>query len=693
MVDTRDLLVEIGTEELPPTALLNLSQSFAEGFMTQVAQHHLNAGPVQIFATPRRLALLVKDLESFQPNQELLRRGPSVKAAFDITGQPTPAALGFARSCGVGIESIEQEDTDKGPCLIFRNRQVGQATMELLKSMVDRALVSLPIPKRMRWGDQDDEFVRPVHWVVLLFGDDQVEGRVMGVPIGRETYGHRFHRPGPIRLWAPGDYEELLRETGRVEPDFNLRRECIRQQVQALATEAGGKVLVSDDLLDEVTALCEWPSAILGSFDPKYLEVPAEVLIETMQKHQKYFPLRSEEGSLMPKFITIANIESLNPDQVREGNERVIRPRFADATFFWSQDINYPLDHFGERLKTVVFQEKLGTLAEKSQRVAQISRYLAGILGYDEELAARAAHLAKCDLMTSMIFEFGNLQGIMGRYYAYHSGENPAVCVAIEEQYLPRHAGDILPVTDCGRILSLADKLDTMVGIFAIGQRPTGVKDPYALRRAAIGILRLLIETPLDLDLHELLDFTAQELRSKLDASAASGAVYEYVILRLKGYCQDHGISPDQFDAVYAVGSRVPSDIYRRGLAVRDFSLLPEADSLTAANKRIHNLLKKSGEDRGISISQGLLIEPEEINLASRIFEIAPLVNSLIGKRDYTGTLTMLASLRPEVDAFFEQVMVMDDNPQVRTNRLALLKLLDGLFKEVADISRLQPKA
>ncbi len=395
----------------------------------------------------------------------------------------------------------------------------------------------------------------------------------------------------------------------------------------------------------------------------------------------------------MPKFITIANIESLNPDQVREGNERVIRPRFADATFFWSQDINYPLDHFSERLKTVVFQEKLGTLAEKSQRVAQISRYLAGILGYDEELAARAAHLAKCDLMTSMIFEFGSLQGIMGRYYAYHSGENPAVCIAIEEQYLPRHAGDILPVTDCGRILSLADKLDTMVGIFAIGQRPTGVKDPYALRRAAIGILRLLIETPLDLDLHELLDFTAQELRSKLDASAASGAVYEYVILRLKGYCQDHGISPDQFDAVYAVGSRVPSDIYRRGLAVRDFSLLPEADSLTAANKRIHNLLKKSGEDPGISISQDLLIEPEEINLASRIFEIAPLVNSWIGKGDYTGTLTMLASLRPEVDAFFEQVMVMDDNPQVRTNRLALLKLLDGLFKEVADISRLQPKA
>ncbi len=693
MVVTRDLLVEIGTEELPPKALLSLSQSFAEGFKSQLAQHHLSFGPVQTFATPRRLALLVKDLGTAQPHQELLRRGPSVKAAFDVTGEPTQAALGFARSCGVEMVGIDREETDKGAWLVFRQRQDGLATMELLEPMVNRALASLPIPKRMRWGDRDDEFVRPVHWVVLLFGDEQVEGRILGVPIGRDTYGHRFHRPGAMRLWVPGDYEELLRETGRVEPDFNLRRERIRLHVQALAAEAGGYVVMPDELLDEVTALCEWPSAIMGGFDFKYLEVPAEVLIETMQKNQKYFPLRSVEGYLLPKFITIANIESLDPSEVRKGNERVIRPRFADAAFFWSQDIKYPLESYGERLKAVVFQEKLGTVAEKSQRVAQISRYIAGIMGYDEELAARAAYLSKCDLMTSMIFEFGGLQGIMGRYYAEHSGENPAVCAAIEEQYLPRHAGDKLPVTDCGLILSLADRLDTLVGIFAIGQRPTGVKDPYALRRAAIGILRLLIETPLALDLRELLDFTAQEFRTKLDATAAAGEVFDYVLQRLKGYCQDHGLAADQVDAVQAVGKRVPSDIYRRIQAVRDFSRLPEAEALTAANKRIRNILKKSVENPSDTVNQTLLVEPEEINLAARIFELGPQVKSLISKGDYAGTLKILAGLRSEVDAFFEQVMVMDENPKVRTNRLALLTLLDGLFLEVADISRLQPMA
>ncbi|MGB7550662.1 MAG: glycine--tRNA ligase subunit beta [Chromatiaceae bacterium] len=691
MVETRDLLVEIGTEELPPTALHRLSQSFAEGLKGQLAQHHLGYGAVETFATPRRLALLVRNLEAAQPDQELVRHGPSLRAAFDGMGQPTPAAMGFARSCGVEISAVEQEETDKGTWLVVRQRQAGRATRDLLVSMVERSLASLPIPKRMRWGDRDEEFVRPVHWVVLLFGDEQVEGQVLGVMIGRETYGHRFHRPGAMLLWVPGDYADLLRETGRVEPDFNLRREHIRQQVQALAVEAGGYVVMHDELLDEVTALCEWPSAILGGFDPKYLEVPAEVLIETMQKNQKYFPLRSADGSLLPKFITIANIESLDPGEVRKGNERVIRPRFADAAFFWSQDLKHPLEFYGERLNTLIFQDKLGTVAEKSQRVAQIARYIAGIMGYDEDLAARAAHLAKCDLMTSMIFEFGGLQGIMGRYYAEHAGENPAICAAMEEQYLPRHAGDRLPVTDCGRILSLAEKLDTLVGIFAIGQRPTGVKDPYALRRAAIGILRLLIETPLDLDLRELLDFTAQEFRNKLDATAASGEVFDYVLERLKGYCQDHGLAADQVDAVQAVGVRVPSDIYRRILAVRDFSQLPEALALTAANKRIRNILKKSEEKPGDHVDQTLLVEPEEISLAARIRELGPQVRSLIEIGNYADTMRILAGLRPEVDAFFDQVMVMAEDPRVRANRLALLAGLESLFLGVADIARLQP--
>ncbi len=691
MVLTRDLLVEIGTEELPPTALHRLSQSFAEGLKGHLAQHHLGYGAVESFATPRRLALLVRNLEIAQPDQELVRRGPSLRAAFDTSGQPTPAALGFARSCGVEMADVAQEESDKGAWLVVHQKQAGRATKDLLVPMLERSLASLPIPKRMRWGDRDEEFVRPVHWVVVLFGDEQVEGQVLGVLIGRETYGHRFHRPGAMRLWVAGDYADLLRETGRVEPDFNLRRDLIRQQVQSLAAEAGGDVVMHDELLEEVTALCEWPSAILGGFDPKYLEVPAEVLIETMQKNQKYFPLRSAEGSLLPMFITIANIESLDPGEVRKGNERVIRPRFADAAFFWSQDLKQPLESYGERLKTLIFQDKLGTVAEKSQRVAQISRYIAGILGYDEDLAARAAHLAKCDLMTSMIFEFGGLQGVMGRYYAEHSGEHPAVCAAMEEQYLPRHAGDRLPTTDCGRILSLAEKLDTLVGIFAIGQRPTGVKDPYALRRAAIGILRLLIETPLELDLRELLDFTAQEYRTKLDATAAAGEVFDYVLDRLKGYCQDQGLAADQVDAVLAIGVRVPSDIYRRILAVRDFSQLPEAVALTAANKRIRNILKKSDEQPDDHVDQTLLVDPEEISLAARIRELAPQVRGLIEVGDYAGTLQILAGVRPEVDAFFDQVMVMTEDPRIRANRLALLAGLEGLFLGIADISRLQP--
>ncbi len=691
MVETHDLLVEIGTEELPPAALLRLSQAFAEGLQAQFSLHHLGFGAVASYATPRRLALLVRGLEAVQPDQELVRRGPAVKAAFDAKGQPTQAALGFAHSCGVELTQVEKDVTDKGAWLVVRQRQPGKPTTELLTPMVERALAGLPIPKRMRWGDREDEFVRPVHWVVLIFGDDLIKGQILGVEIGRETFGHRFHRPGAIRLWHPGDYAGLLRETGRVEPDFSVRRERIRDLVEALAAKAGGRAMIHADLLDEVTALCEWPTAILGSFDPQFLEVPAEVLIETMQKNQKYFPLRSANGDMLPKFITIANIESLDPAQVRAGNERVIRPRFADAAFFWSQDLKHPLESFAERLKTVVFQDKLGTVAEKSQRVAQIARYVAGLLGYDEELAARAAYLGKCDLMTAMIFEFGSLQGVMGRYYAKHSGEDPAVCAALEEQYLPRHAGDRLPATDCGRILSLAEKLDTLVGIFAIGQRPSGVKDPYALRRAAIGVLRLLIETPLKLDLRELLEFTAQELRTKVDAGSASGEVFDYVLERLKGYCQDQGLGADLVEAVLAVGVRVPSDIHRRILAVRDFSALVEAEALAAANKRIRNILKKSGEHPGGEVDAALLTEPAEIRLEARIRELTPQVRSLILAGDYAAALKLLSGLRPEVDAFFDQVMVMADDRYVRDNRLALLAGLEGLFLGVADISRLQP--
>jgi glycyl-tRNA synthetase beta chain len=693
MGDRRDLLVEIGTEELPPSALLRLSEAFAEGFSALLDQHGLGFLELEPFATPRRLALLVRGLASAQPDREVMRRGPSVTAAFDERGDPTKAALGFAGSCGVAVGDLQRQATDKGEWLVFRQTQAGRSTASLIPPMVEEALAGLPIPKRMRWGDREDEFVRPVHWVVLLFGDEVVSGRLFGISAGRETRGHRFHHPAPLRLATPGDYPGLLRGEGRVEPSIARRRDSIRTQVEALAEEAGGRAVVDGELLDEVAALCEWPTAIVGAFDEGFLEVPAEVLIETMQKHQKYFPVRDAQGRLLPKFIAVSNIESLEPEQVRAGNERVIRPRFADAAFFWEQDRKVPLEAFASALQAVVFQERLGSVADKSARVAQMARHLAGLVGFDEELAARAAYLAKCDLMTKMIFEFGSLQGVMGRYYAQRSGEHPQVCAAMEEQYLPRHAGDRLPASECGRILSVADKLDTLVGIFAIGQRPTGVKDPYALRRAAIGLLRILIETPLALDLKDLLDFAAQELRHKLDARQAANEVFDYAMERLQGYYQDKGIGADVVDAVLATGVTDPSDAHQRILAVKAFIERPEARSLTAANKRIRNILRKAGGEQSGSWDASLLREPAEEVLASRIDALGAEVRTMVSLRDYTGALQLLAGLRPEVDGFFEQVMVMTEDAALRDNRLALLAGLEGLFMEIADFSCIQQAA
>jgi glycyl-tRNA synthetase beta chain len=685
--------VEIGTEELPPTALLRLSEAFAEGFSALLEQHGLGFLELEPFATPRRLALLVRGLASAQPDREVARRGPSLAAAFDGDGAPTKAALGFARSCGVAVGELKREATGKGEWLVHRQTQAGRPTASLVLPMVEEALAGLPIPKRMRWGEREDEFVRPVHWVVLLFGDEVLSGQLFGIGAGRETRGHRFHHPAPLCLSAPGDYARVLRSEGRVEPSFARRRESIRTQVEALAEEAGGRAVVEGELLDEVAALCEWPTAMIGAFDEGFLEVPPEVLIETMQKNQKYFPVRDTQGRLMPRFIAVSNIESLEPDQVRAGNERVIRPRFADAAFFWEQDLKVPLEAFAPALHSVVFQERLGSVAEKSARVAQIARHVAGLVGFDEDLAARAAYLAKCDLMTQMIFEFGSLQGLMGRYYAERSGEHPEVCAAMEEQYLPRHAGDRLPASACGRILSVADKLDTLVGIFAIGQRPTGVKDPYALRRAAIGLLRILIETPLALDLQDLLDFAAQELRDKLDARRAANEVLAYAMERLQGYYQEEGIGADVVDAVLATGVTDPSDADQRIHAVQAFIEQPEARSLTAANKRTRNILRKAGSTQPDSWDVALLREPAEELLASRIDAIRAEVVTLVARRDYTGALGLLAGLRPEVDGFFDQVMVMTEDDALRDNRLALLAGLESLFMGIADFSRIQQVA
>lgn len=691
MEEMRDLLVEIGTEELPPKSLPALSDAFARGFREQLETRRLGFSSLESFATPRRLGLLVRDLAVRQPDREVVRKGPALQAAFDAQGQPTKAALGFARSCGVSVPDLQREETPKGAWLLFRQAQPGHDTRELIPEMTAKALETLPIPKRMRWGAGDEEFIRPVHWITIVFGEEPVAGRLFGIDAGGSSRGHRFHSPAALPISPASDYAGLLRTQGRVEPSFHKRREMIREQVRTLAEEVGGQAILEDDLLDEVTALCEWPRAILGAFDPGFLEMPSEVLIETMQKHQKYFPLVSAASALLPNFITVSNLQSRDPDQIRAGNERVIRPRFADAAFFWEQDLKQPLEDFRPRLEQVVFQERLGTLAEKTARLERLSRRIAELLGLDQALAARSARLAKCDLATQMVSEFPGLQGTMGRYYAHKAGEDPRVASALEQQYLPRHAGDRLPEADCGRILSLADKLDTLVGIFAIGQRPTGVKDPYALRRAAIGLLRILIETPLPLDLKALLDLSAEALKDKVDADKAAGEVFAYCMERLEGYYLDRDIGADILASVLAVDPRVPSDIHRRILAVRDFRTFPEAETLTATNKRIRNILHKRTQDEiPDRIDADLFQEDAERRLEARTRSLALEISPLLEAQDYAGVLKTLSGLHGEVAAFFDEVMVMAEQPDQRRNRLALLKAVETLFRKVADISLLR---
>jgi len=691
MEETRDLLVEIGTEELPPKSLLALSEAFARGFREQLGSQRLGFASVESFATPRRLGLLVRGLAVRQPDREVRRKGPALRAAFDDQGRPTKAALGFARSCGVPVSELRREETPQGVWLLFRQAQPGRSTQALIPELTAKSLETLPIPKRMRWGEGNEEFIRPVHWITIVFGEEPIAGRLFGIDTGGSSRGHRFQAPAAFPISPAADYTERLRTQGQVEPSFTRRRAMIREQVRVLAEEVGGQAILEDDLLDEVTALCEWPCAIRGAFDPGFLEMPAEVLIETMQRHQKYFPVVSADGELLPHFITVSNIQSRDPDQIRAGNERVIRPRFSDAAFFREQDLKHPLQDLRPRLEQVIFQEKLGTLAEKSARLERISRRIEALLGLDQGLAARAAQLAKCDLLTQMVTEFPSLQGTMGRYYARQAGEDPDVAAAMEQQYRPRHAGDRLPDSDYGRVLSLADRLDTLVGIFAIGQRPTGDKDPYALRRAAIGLLRILIETPLPLDLKELLALAAEALRDKIAADKAAAEVFAYCMERLEGYYLDQNIGADILTSVLAVDPSAPSDIHHRILAVRAFQGFPEAKALTAANKRIRNILHKGTRDEiSDRIDTRLFQEDAERRLEARTRSLALELSPLLETQDYTRALKTLSGLHGEVAAFFDEVMVMTDQPDLRRNRLALLRAVETLFLMVADISRLK---
>lgn len=686
-----DLLIELGTEELPPGSLRALADALAEEVASRLEAAGVGGGARRVYATPRRLAVRIEGVLLTQPDRSIERRGPALTAAFDADGQPTKAALGFARSVGREVDALERLETDKGAWLCAYIHEPGRTTAELVPEILEGALSKLPIAKRMRWGAGDAEFVRPVHWLVLLLGETLVEAEILGVKSGRETRGHRAHHPAPLHVADPAAYAPLLETEGHVLPDFGERRAAIKAQVEALASELGGRAMLDEDLLDEVTALVEWPVAIAGGFEERFLDVPHEALITTMMDNQRYFPVLNADGRLMAHFITVANLESRDPAQVRAGNERVIRPRLHDAEFFWQQDRRQPLASRRDALRAMVFQKQLGTLFDKSERLAALAAAIAERLGADPDQGRRAGELAKCDLVTTMVFEFTELQGTMGRHYARHDGEPKGVAQAIEDQYRPAHAGDKLPEGAIGQALALAEKLDTLVGIFAIGQRPSGTKDPFALRRAALGVVRILIERGLELDLHELLELAAAGLAERVEATAAVAEVFDYVMERLTAYYAEKGIPADVIDAVLACRPTRLTDLDRRVQAVQRFRTLPEAESLAAANKRIRNILRQAGDEAGAEVRGAELREEAERELLAALAEAEGEVEPLFEDGRYTPALTRLAALRGPVDAFFDTTLVMAEDENLRRNRLALLARLSALFLRTADLSRLQP--
>jgi glycyl-tRNA synthetase beta chain len=632
---------------------------------------------------------LLKSVPVKQQDQSIERKGPAKKAAFDVDGNPTKAVEGFAKSCGVTAYQLDEVETPKGTWLVFRQTVAGKPTSELVPEIVSKSLAKLPIPKRMRWGASDIEFVRPVHWIVMMLGDEVINGKILGVSAGNHTRGHRFHHPEKIKLTQASSYAEQLHEPGHVIASFSERRDEVRKQAEAAAKVLGGIAKIDDALLDEVTALIELPIAVSGSFDEEFLQVPQECLISSMQDHQKYFPVIDSDAKLLPYFITTSNIISTNPDAVRQGNERVIRPRFSDAKFFWDQDCKVSLESHRDATKKIVFQQKLGTLYEKTERVSKLAGFIADGLDADKPQAMRAAVLSKCDLVTEMVNEFAELQGIMGRYYASHDGEAESVANAMQEQYQPAFAGDDIPAGVIGKVLALADKIDTLMGIFAIDMKPTGSKDPFSLRRAALGVLRIIIEGNLKLDLKEILSQAASGLEDKVDASKAIDETFAYIMERLKAYYQDQGISSDTVNAVASLSPSSPLDFHHRVKAVADFRNLPESESLAAANKRISNILKKVETAIPEGVEKSLFIQDQEVRLYNAISEQQEIVKPLFAKGEYSAALTSLAALREDVDSFFDNVMVMDENEALKNNRLALLSQLRNLFLEVADLSRL----
>ncbi|MBD0705910.1 MULTISPECIES: glycine--tRNA ligase subunit beta [Pseudomonas] len=683
-MSAQDFLVELGTEELPPKALNTLADAFLAGIEKGLQAAGLNFEAKHVYAAPRRLAVLITALATQQPDRSINLDGPPRQAAFDADGNPTQAALGFAKKCGVDLSEIDQS----GPKLRYSQSIKGKPTASLLPTIVEDSLNDLPIPKRMRWAARKEEFVRPTQWLVMLLGDQVIDCTILAQKAGRDSRGHRFHHPQSVRITSPASYLADLR-SAYVLADANERRELISKRTEELATQQEGTAIVPPSLLDEVTALVEWPVPLVCSFEERFLEVPQEALITTMQDNQKYFCLLDAEGKLLPRFITVANIESKDPQQIIAGNEKVVRPRLTDAEFFFKQDKKQPLESFNERLQNVVFQEKLGSVYDKAERVSKLAAFIAPRIGGDAQRAARAGILSKCDLSTEMVGEFPEMQGVAGYYYALNDGEPQDVALALNEQYMPRGAGAELPTTLTGAAVAIADKLDTLVGIFGIGMLPTGSKDPYALRRAALGVLRILIDKQLDLDLNDAVAFAVNAFGSKVKSAGLSDAVLEFIFDRLRARYEDEGVDVATYLSVRALKPGSALDFDQRVQAVQAFRQLPEAAALAAVNKRVSNLLSKA-EPTIFAVPEARYFDNAvEFSLNSAIQQASTSVQPLMEKREYAEALARLAALRDPVDAFFEAVMVNADNEDVRKNRYALLARLRGLFLNIADISML----
>ncbi|HHF4963251.1 TPA: glycine--tRNA ligase subunit beta [Haemophilus influenzae] len=720
---TQNFLVEIGTEELPPKALKTLATSFADNVEAELNQAGLSFDKIEWFAAPRRLAVKVLNLATQQPSKEIEKRGPAVSAAFDAEGKPTKAAEGWARGCGITVEQAERIATDKGEWLVHRAKIKGQPTKNLLNDIVANALAKLPIPKPMRWADKTVQFIRPVHTVTMLLGDELIEGEILGVASARTIRGHRFLGEKEFDIQHADQYPQLLRDKGSVVADFNERKAEILAKSQAKATALGGVADIEESLLEEVTSLVEYPNVLAAKFEERFLAVPAEALVYTMKGDQKYFPIYDKDGRLLPHFIFVSNINPEDPTAIIEGNEKVVRPRLTDAEFFFKTDLKQKLVDRLPRLETVLFQQQLGTLKDKTDRIEQLAGEIAKQIGADEAKAKRAGLLSKCDLMTNMVFEFTDTQGVMGMHYARHDGEDEEVAVALNEQYMPRFAGDELPKSLVASAVALADKFDTLTGIFGIGQAPKGSADPFALRRAALGALRIIVEKNLPLDLNDIIS-KAFDLYKELDNERLRNApiaktrggfseypegyvsfftrgddlvpkqkildeVVDFMLGRFRAWYQDEGIAVDVIQAVLARRPTRPADFDARVRAVSHFRTLDSAEALAAANKRVSNILAKAGAAIG-EINLTACVEPAEKALAEAVLALRTEVQPLIAQGDYTTVLDKLANLRVPVDSFFDNVMVNAEDPALRQNRLAILNTLQGLFLQVADISVLQ---